>query len=77
MTTGKWTGRILPTAFILLVLVVWELVTQLTTAVPEYVLPPPTAIFDRIVTNIGLLADNSNVNVRLAGAEYGGRRSSR
>jgi NitT/TauT family transport system permease protein len=59
MRTGKWTGRVLPAAFILLVLVVWELVTQLTTAVPDYVLPPPSAIFDRIVTNLSLLADNS------------------
>jgi NitT/TauT family transport system permease protein len=53
----RWLERALPVGFLLVVLVVWELVTQLTDAVPDYVLPPPSEIFDRIVTNFSLLAD--------------------
>jgi len=60
---GRWLERALPVLFLLAVLVVWELVTRLTDAVPDYVLPPPTEIFDRIVTNFSLLADAARVTL--------------
>jgi NitT/TauT family transport system permease protein len=45
----RWSTTILPTGFVLLLLVVWELVTRFTDAVPDYLLPAPTAILSRMV----------------------------
>jgi NitT/TauT family transport system permease protein len=56
-------SRILPAAFILLLLVIWELVTQFTSAIPEYVLPPVTSIIDRLVTDADLLIGDTRVTL--------------
>lgn len=56
-------SRILPTAFMLLLLVVWELITQFTSAFPEYVLPPVTSILDRMGADASLLLDHSRVTL--------------
>jgi NitT/TauT family transport system permease protein len=60
---GKLLSQILPTAFIVLLLVVWELVTQFTSAVPEYVLPPVTDIVDRLFTDLDLLLRHTRVTL--------------
>jgi NitT/TauT family transport system permease protein len=44
----RWRPTLLPAAFIGALLIVWELVTRLTDAVPDYLLPAPTAILARM-----------------------------
>lgn len=41
-------STVLPIAFILLLLVAWEIIAQYTSAFPDYVLPSPTAILSRM-----------------------------
>lgn len=51
---GRVTRAILPVAFIIAVLVLWEIVSELG-SVPEYILPAPTAIFARIISSWAIL----------------------
>lgn len=51
---GRITRAVLPFAFIIAVLVLWEIVSELT-SVPEYILPAPTAIFARIISSWAIL----------------------
>jgi NitT/TauT family transport system permease protein len=44
----RWSTTLLPTAFVLLLLLVWEAVSRFTNAVPDYLLPAPTAILSRM-----------------------------
>lgn len=48
--------RILPAAFVLLLLAVWEIVAQFGD-VPEYILPAPTAIGARVISSWAVLWD--------------------
>ncbi len=48
--------RALPAAFVLLVLLAWEIVANLG-SVPTYILPAPTAIAERVVRSWGTLWD--------------------
>ncbi|HEX5466139.1 MAG TPA: ABC transporter permease [Candidatus Limnocylindrales bacterium] len=51
---GRVTRAFLPVAFIIVVLVLWEFVSELG-SVPEYILPAPTAIFARIIQSWSIL----------------------
>ena len=45
----RWSTTLLPAGFVTLLLIVWELVTRLTDAVPNYLLPAPTAVVSRMI----------------------------
>jgi NitT/TauT family transport system permease protein len=55
-TQAKALQRLLPVAFIIVLLVIWEIVARLG-SVPEYILPAPTAIGARVVRSWGTLWD--------------------
>ena len=55
-TQAKALQRLLPAAFIIVLLVIWEIVARLG-SVPEYILPAPTAIGARVVSSWGTLWD--------------------
>lgn len=56
-------STILPIAFILLILVVWEIIAQYTNAFPDYVLPSPTAIVSRMWHTPSLLWSATRVTL--------------
>jgi NitT/TauT family transport system permease protein len=56
-------AALLPTGFVALILVVWELVARFTDAVPEYLLPAPTAILSRMADTPGLLWSATRVTL--------------
>jgi NitT/TauT family transport system permease protein len=55
-TQARAMQRILPAAFILILLAIWEVVARLG-SVPQYILPAPTAIGARVVSSWGTLWD--------------------
>lgn len=55
-TQAKALQRLLPAAFMVVLLVIWEIVARLG-SVPEYILPAPTAIGARVVSSWGTLWD--------------------
>lgn len=55
-TQAKALQRLLPAAFMIVLLVIWEIVARLG-SVPEYILPAPTAIGARVVSSWGTLWD--------------------
>lgn len=48
-------ATILPVAFMLAILVIWECISQFTDAFPDYILPAPTAILERMYNEPALL----------------------
>jgi len=54
---------ILPIAFLLALLVVWELISRYTNAFPDYVLPAPTAIVQRMWEDAELLWSATKVTL--------------
>jgi NitT/TauT family transport system permease protein len=56
-------STLLPVGFVALLLVVWELVTRFTSAVPDYLLPAPTAIASRMADTPGLLWSATRVTL--------------
>jgi NitT/TauT family transport system permease protein len=55
--------KILPTVFLLAVLVIWELISQYTDWFPDYVLPAPTAILERMWNDAALLWSATKVTL--------------
>ena len=55
--------KLLPLAFILVILVVWELISQFTDAFPDYILPAPTAIVERMFDDAELLWSATRVTL--------------
>jgi ABC-type nitrate/sulfonate/bicarbonate transport system permease component len=51
---SRWRRAIFPTAFLVGVVVLWEIASR-ATDVPAYILPAPTAIAERLVRSWGLL----------------------
>jgi NitT/TauT family transport system permease protein len=56
-------GTILPVAFILLVIGVWEAITELTSAFPQYLLPSPSSIVTRMYDTPELLWSATRVTL--------------
>jgi NitT/TauT family transport system permease protein len=54
---------ILPIAFLLAILVIWELISQYTDAFPDYILPAPTAILERMWDDPELLWSATKVTL--------------
>jgi NitT/TauT family transport system permease protein len=59
----RWNALILPTLLIVALLVIWQLVTSLTSVVEPYILPKPTDIVARIFDSPGLLWTNTRVTL--------------
>jgi NitT/TauT family transport system permease protein len=59
----RWSTTLLPTGFVVLLLIVWEGVTRLTDAVPDYLLPAPTAILSRMVDTPDVLWSATQVTL--------------
>jgi NitT/TauT family transport system permease protein len=55
--------KILPIAFLLALLILWELISQYTDLFPEYVLPAPTAIAERMWDSASLLWSATKVTL--------------
>jgi NitT/TauT family transport system permease protein len=55
--------KLLPLAFILVILVVWELISRFTDAFPDYILPAPTAIVERMFDDAELLWSATRVTL--------------
>lgn len=55
-TGGTWLTALLPTGFLLLLVVIWELAARYT-EVPEYILPAPTAIMARLFDSWNILGN--------------------
>jgi NitT/TauT family transport system permease protein len=55
--------KILPFAFLLALLIVWELISQYTDWFPDYVLPAPTAIVERMWDSASLLWSATKVTL--------------
>jgi NitT/TauT family transport system permease protein len=61
--TGRsWQRTLLPIALLVSIGVLWELAARFTD-VPQYILPAPTAIADRLVRSWALLVDHSIVTL--------------
>jgi NitT/TauT family transport system permease protein len=59
----RWSTTLLPLAFILVILVVWEVISRFTDAFPDYILPAPTDIVERMVQDTSLLWSATRVTL--------------
>ncbi len=66
---SRWRRAIFPTAFLVGVVVLWEIASR-ATDVPAYILPAPTAIAERLVRSWGLLWGHSVVTLTEIGLGF-------
>jgi NitT/TauT family transport system permease protein len=65
----NWRRALFPTLFLVFIVVLWELAAQLT-EVPRYILPPPTAIAERLVRSWAILWEHSVVTLTEIGIGF-------
>jgi NitT/TauT family transport system permease protein len=66
---STWQRALFPSAFLLAVLVLWEIASRVTD-VPAYILPAPTAIAERLVRSWAILWDHSVVTLTEIGIGF-------
>lgn len=66
---GGWQRTLFPTLLLVSIVGVWELASRFTD-VPEYILPAPTAIVDRLIRSFPLLWDHSVVTLTEIGIGF-------
>jgi NitT/TauT family transport system permease protein len=64
-----WQRTVLPSVFLIAVVALWELAARVTD-VPQYILPAPTAIAERLVRSWALLWDHSMVTLTEIGIGF-------